>query len=56
MSLLQEGEPVDQMVDEVKPPSTTVKGSSGNEYQNVKVADPNLGTADHVVPDGPSIP
>lgn len=55
MSLLLEGEPVDQGVSEVKPPST-VQGSSGNEYQNVKVADPNLGTADHVVPDGSSIP
>lgn len=53
--LLPEGEPVDQGVDEVKP-SSTVQGSSGNEYQNVQVADPHLGTTDHVVPDGPSIP
>lgn len=40
---------------ESKPPST-VQGSSGNEYQNVQVADPHLGIADHVIPDGPSIP
>ena len=70
MSLLPEArvglcfqEPADQGEAEVsgingdsKPPST-VQGSSGKEYQNVQVDDPlNLGKADHVIPDGPSIP
>jgi hypothetical protein len=28
---------------------TPVVGESGQEYENVKVSDENLGTADHVV-------
>lgn len=53
MSLLPEAKVGQE--EESKAP-LTVQGSSGNEYQNVQVADPDLGTTDHVVPDGPSIP
>jgi len=30
---------------------TEITGESGVVYKNVKVEDPHLGTADHVVPD-----